>query len=78
MWLLTIGSKLNEAKLGSTVEDREVCSGLSDSGGDAKVKETRKVGGAGKRIMTQFPPDLFSCSRFLNSADPTISEPGTD
>ena len=25
----------------------------------------------------QFPPVLFSCSHFLNSADPTISEPGT-
>ena len=23
---------------------------------------------------SQFPPVLFSCSRFLNSADPTISE----
>ena len=27
---------------------------------------------------SQFPPVLFSCSRFLNSVDPTISEPGTD
>ena len=25
----------------------------------------------------QFPPVLFWCSHFLNSADPTISEPGT-
>ena len=25
----------------------------------------------------QFSPLLFSCSRLLNSADPTISEPGT-
>ena len=25
----------------------------------------------------QFPPVLFSCLRFLNSADPTIWEPGT-
>ena len=24
----------------------------------------------------QFPPVLFSCSCFMNSADPTISEPG--
>ena len=46
------------------------CSRLSDSGEDAKVKGTRKVGG-------QFPPVLLSSSRFLNSADPTISEPGT-
>ena len=28
--------------------------------------------------VSQFPPVLFSCSRFLNSVDPTISEPGTD
>ena len=41
-----------------------VSSRLSDSGEDAKVKDT-------------FPPALFSCSRFLNSADPTISEPET-
>ena len=26
---------------------------------------------------SQFPPVLFSCSRFLNPTDPTISEPGT-
>ena len=37
------------------------CSRLSDSGENAKEKGTRKV----------------SCLRFLNSADPTISEPGT-
>lgn len=54
MWLLTIGSELNEAKLGSTVEDTEVCSRLSDCGEDAKVKETRKVGGAGKRNVSFF------------------------
>ena len=42
------------------------CSRLSDSGEDAKVKGTRKVGGA----------KLFSSSRFLNSTGPTISEPG--
>ena len=28
-------------------------------------------------VSPQFPPILFSCLRFLNSADPTISEPGT-
>ena len=50
------------------------CSRLSDSGEDAKEKGTRKVGGAGS---PQFPPVLFSCLRFRNSADPTISEPGT-
>jgi len=43
---------------------------LSDSGEDVKVKGTRKVGGAGKRKKE-------GCSRFLNSADPTISEPGS-
>ena len=43
---------------------RLVSSMFSDSGEDAKVKDT-------------FPPALFSCSRFLNSADPTISEPET-
>ena len=43
-------------------------------GEDAKEKGTPKVGGAGS---PQFPPVLFSCLRFLNSADPTISEPGT-
>ena len=42
------------------------CSRLSDSGEDAKVKGTRKVGGE----------KLFSSSRFLNSTGPTISEPG--
>ena len=51
------------------------CSRLSDSGEDAKEQGTRKVGGAGKR--KKFPPELFSCLRFLNSADPTISEPAT-
>jgi len=43
-------------------------------GEDAKEKGRPKVGGAGS---PQFPPVLFSCLRFLNSADPTISEPGT-
>ena len=42
---------------------RLACFRLSDSGADAKEKGSRKV--------------LFSCLRFLNSADPTISEPGT-
>ena len=27
--------------------------------------------------LPRFVPVLFSCLRFLNSADPTISEPGT-
>ena len=37
------------------------CSRLLDSGGESP----------------QFPPVLFSCLRFLNSADPTILEPET-
>ena len=39
-------------------------------GEDAKVK------GANRASSPQFPP-FFSCSRFLNSAGPTMSEPGT-
>ena len=31
----------------------------------------------GRPFSPQFLPILFSCSRFLNSAGPTISEPGT-
>ena len=56
---------------------------LSDSGEDAKVKGTQKVGGAGKKgkrngpFSPHFPPILFLCSGFLNSAGPIISEPGT-
>ena len=53
-------------------------------GEDAKEKGTRKVGGVVKRKKKGaaapsllFPPVLFLCLRFLNSADPTISEPGT-
>ena len=38
---------------------------LSDSGEDVKVRGTRKAG------------VFFSCSLFLNSARPTISELGT-
>ena len=39
----------------------------SDSGGRRRRK----------RHSPQFPPVLFSCLRFFNSADPTISESGT-
>ena len=46
------------------------CSWLSDSGEEAKKKSREKLAG-------QFDPILFSCLRFLNSSDPTISEPGT-
>ena len=53
-----------------------------------RVGKTRKCrvrengGGAGKSEkeaapLSQFPPVFFSSSRFLNSAGPTISEPGT-
>ena len=41
------------------------CFKLSDSGEDAKVKGTRP------------PLPNFSCSRFVYTADPTISEPRT-
>ena len=34
-------------------------------------------GGKKEGSFLQFPPVLFSCLRFLNSGDPTISEPGT-
>ena len=30
-----------------------------------------------KKARKKFPPVLFSCLRFLNSADPIISEPET-
>ena len=63
------------------------CPRLSDSGEEAKVKGTRKVGGGKKKkwgerelhspCSPQFPPVLFSCSRVFNSAGATISEPGT-
>ena len=48
------------------------CFRLSDSGEAAKVKRHAKSWRAGKSS-----PILFSCLRFLNSADSTISEPGT-
>ena len=60
------------------------CSWLSDSGEEAKKKAREKLAGRGKGKRKresprspQFAPILFSCLRFLNSADPTISEPGT-
>ena len=47
------------------------------SGEDAKVAGLEK----GKRKALPLPSFLpiffFSCSHFLNSVDPTISEPGT-
>ena len=46
-----------------------------------RAHDLGKSGGAGKKeghpSSPQFPPVLFSFSRFLNYADPTISEPGT-
>ena len=44
------------------------CSRFSDSGEDVKVKAREKL---------LSPPVLFSSSRFLHSAGPIISEPGT-
>ena len=75
-------------KLNKTFDTLIACSRLSDSGEDAKEKGSRKVGGTGKRkkegresaapaLPRILPCVLFSCLRFLNSADPTISEPGT-
>ena len=58
------------------------CSRLSDSGEDAKEWEdakeegTQKDGGTGKKALSSRFFFLFSCSRFLGAADPTISEPG--
>ena len=43
---------------------------FSDSGEDAKEKGTHPS-------SPQFPSFLFSCLHLLNSADSTISEPGT-
>ena len=40
-------------------------------------REKGKRKGEGCPRSPQLPPVLFSCLRFLNSADPTISEPGT-
>ena len=61
------------------------CSRLSDSGEDAKDRGRGESGRHAKRWRDRkkekkpFPPvfSFFSCLRFLNSADPTISEPGT-
>ena len=50
------------------------------AGLEKKEKEGRKMitGSAASPGSPQFPPVFFfSCSRFLNSAGPTISEPGT-
>ena len=52
--------------------DRLACSRLSDSGEDAKEKRHAKSWRGGKK----FPPVLFSCLRFLNASDPTVSGPG--
>ena len=47
-------------------------------GEDAKVKGARKVDRGGKKpLLSSVSSCLFSCSHFLNSADPTIWEPGT-
>ena len=43
--------------------------------GKTRKKKVREKLAGGKR--KKFPPDLFSCLLFLNSSDPTISEPGT-
>ena len=45
--------------------------------GGAKEKGGRKGARGGKKGKRKFPPGFFSCLHFLNSTDPTISEPGT-
>ena len=53
------------------------CSRLSDSGEDAKVKRTRKVGGAKKRKRKGVSSRFIFVFALVNSAGPTISEPET-
>ena len=60
------------------------CSRLSDSesGEDAKVTGTQKVGEAGKGVLPFFfvvvvVVFFFHVRAFSNSSDPTISEPRT-
>ena len=59
------------------------CSRLLDSGGRRERKRHAKSWRGGKKekernpCSPQFSPVLFSCLPFLNSADPTISQPGT-
>ena len=52
------------------------CSRLSDSGKAREYGEDPKVKDANRPSSPQFP-SCFSCLRFLNSAGPTMSEPGT-
>ena len=53
---------------------------MRKSGEDAKEEGTQKDGGTGKKKKEKALSSryffLFSCSRFLSAADPTISEPG--
>ena len=44
---------------------------------DEKEKGGRKGRRGGKKGKRRFPRSFFSCLHFLNSTDPTISEPGT-
>ena len=87
--LLPAHSRTSQANMlyrDQTVAKCIACSRLSDSGEDAKEWEdakeggTQKDGGKGKKKKEKkpFSPvfSLFSCSRFLSAADPTISEPG--
>ena len=45
--------------------------------GKARKKKARKKLAGREKGKRKGSPVLFSCLRFLNSADPTISEPGT-
>ena len=49
---------------------------LSDSRDEAQVLGTQKRGRWRRENRREFPLVLFSCSRFLNFANVTISEPG--
>ena len=70
---LLYGSKLKRGKTTFNPRRAVVCSRLSDSWEDAKVKGTRKFGGAmaglEKGLGPSFLPLYFCVSRFLNPLD---------
>ena len=82
-------SQANTLYRDQTVAKCIACSRLSDSGEDAKEWGRRERGRyakrwrnrkkeKGKKALSSRFFFLFSCSRFLSAADPTISEPGQD
>ena len=88
--LLPAHSRTSQANMlyrDQTVAKCIACSRLSDSGEDAKGWGRRERGRhakrwrnrkkeKGKKALSSRFFFLFSCSRFLSAADPTISEPG--